>query len=201
MQANSLKKGIVDITIAFILVCVINSCKKEIKAPEIKTTQSPSQVANLNSPISVNSVSLNNLKTKDDLEDITHSVVPFNLNVILYGQDFKLGYIRFRQIPDGSHVITLDTWVFNLSPNHTYLLQRAVDALDYNCTSTTWLTLGKGLTPQSIITNQWGFGMAEFSRNVSAVSSGSSFDIHFQVIDAVTSNVLLKSDCYQYMVR
>src|SRR5206468_8717602 len=102
MQAKPLSKVIVDITIAFILVCVFNSCKKEIKTSEVKTSQTQSQIANLNSFTSVNPVSLINLKTKDDLENVTTSVVPFNLNVILYGQDYKLGYIRFRQQPDGS---------------------------------------------------------------------------------------------------
>jgi hypothetical protein len=38
-------------------------------------------------------------------------------------------------------------------------------------------------------------------RDVSAVPSGSTFDIHFQVIDAVTLAVVLASDCLQYQVR
>jgi hypothetical protein len=94
--------------------------------------------------------------------------------------------------------------VHNLLPNHEYLLQRAVDPInvvDGNCTSTTWLTLGKGLTPQSIFTDNDGNGTEELWRDVTAIPSGSKFDIHFQVIDAVSLAVVLTGNCYQYEVR
>ena len=51
-------------------------------------------------------------------------------------------------------MIYLDTWVVGLQPNTSYQLQRAVDTvLDGNCTGPSWLTLGKGLVAQSIVTN------------------------------------------------
>ncbi len=128
----------------------------------------------------------------------------YDLNVTLRGNHNRSGHIKFRQDPDPAKIITLDTRVHHLEPNRAYLLQRAVDAInviDGNCTSTSWLTLGKGLTPQSIFTDARGKGSEELWRDVSAVQSGSVFDIHFRVIDAVTSAVVLTSDCYQYQVR
>ena len=128
----------------------------------------------------------------------------FNLEVILRGEDGRLGHVKFRQDVDPSKIIVLDTWVRDLEPNHQYLLQRAVDAanvVDGNCTSTSWLTLGKGLTPQSILTDDSGKGSEELWRDVSAVASGSAFDIHFRIVDATTMAVVLTSDCYQYVVR
>jgi len=128
----------------------------------------------------------------------------FNLEVILRGEDGRLGHIKFRQNVDPSKIIVLDTWVRDLEPNHQYLLQRAVDAanvVDGDCTSTSWLTLGKGLTPQSILTDDNGTGSEELWRDVSAVASGSAFDIHFRIVDATTMAVVLTSDCYQYVVR
>jgi hypothetical protein len=125
----------------------------------------------------------------------------YNLDVTLVGTK-SFGHIDFRQDPDTAKIVTLDTWVRGLMPNHEYKLQRAVDTiLDLNCTSTSWLTLGKGLVPQSIFTNERGSGMEELFRNLGTTPSGKTFDIHFQVIDAVDSAVVLTSDCYQYSVR
>jgi hypothetical protein len=127
----------------------------------------------------------------------------FNLDVVLQG-DKSFGFIRFQQNPDPAKIITLNTRIFNLKPNHEYQLQRAVDAInvvDGNCTSTSWLTLGKGLTPQSILTDDEGKGEADLWRDVSAIPSGSKFDIHFQVIEATTMTVVLSSNCYWYQVR
>ena len=128
----------------------------------------------------------------------------FNLEVTLRGEGNSFGLIKFRQDVDPSKIIVLDTWVRNLEPNHQYLLQRAVDAInvvDGNCTSTSWLTLGKGLTPQSIQTDDNGTGREELWRDISMIASGSAFDIHFRVLDASTMTVVLTSDCYQYVVR
>jgi len=128
----------------------------------------------------------------------------FNLEVILRGEDGRFGHIKFRQDVDPSKIIMLDTWVRDLEPNHQYLLQRAVDAanvVDGDCTSTSWLTLGKGLTPQSILTDDNGTGNEELWRDVSTAASGTAFDIHFRVVDASTMAVVLTSDCYQYVVR
>ena len=138
------------------------------------------------------------------LHDKCPETTPFDLNVNLRGEAKKSGLIKFRQDPDAAKIITLDVSVQNLKPTHEYLLQRAVDALnelDCNCTSTTWLTLGKGLVPQSILTDKYGKGSEALWRDVTAVAPGSKFDIHFQVIDAVSLDIVLKSDCYQYQVR
>ena len=81
---------------------------------------------------------------------------PFNIEAILRGEGSGFGHVKFRQDNDVAKIIILDTWVRGLEPNHNYLLQRAVDPInvvDGNCTSISWLTLGKGLTPQSILTD------------------------------------------------
>ena len=124
----------------------------------------------------------------------------FNLEVILRGEGF--GHIKFRQLKDDPLTIHLDTRVRHLAPNTSYLLQRAVDVdIDGNCTSTAWLTLGKGLQPQSITTDARGTGREELFRSVAAFQPGSEFDIHFQVIDEASSAVVLTSECYQYTIR
>ncbi|MDB5276055.1 MAG: hypothetical protein JWR61_1010 [Ferruginibacter sp.] len=136
------------------------------------------------------------------LNALTPAIPNFNLEVILRGEGKAFGHVEFRQDNDADKIVTLNTWVRDLEPNHEYQLQRAVDTnLDGNCTGTAWLTLGKGLQPQSIFTDENGIGREELSRNLSAVPSGTTFDIHFQVIDAQSSEVVLTSDCYQFTVR
>jgi hypothetical protein len=121
----------------------------------------------------------------------------FNLQVVLRGQGF--GLVTFRQPNDAALTINLDTWVRDLTPNTSYRLQRAVDTtVDGTCTSTAWLTLGKGLTPATIDTDERGTGRAELFRSLAASSLGSTFDIHFQVVDATTGAVVLQSDCYEF---
>ena len=129
---------------------------------------------------------------------------PFDLNVNLYGEGNWQGHLKFRQDPDLAKIIDLDIKVHHLAPNREYLLQRAVDVInvvDGNCTSTSWLTLGYGLNPHAILTDEKGNGEDILWRDVTAIPTGSSFDIHFRVIDAITLNVVLVSDCYQYTVR
>ena len=127
---------------------------------------------------------------------------PFNLEVILSGEGNEFGLVKFRQDNDTARIITLGTWVHDLEPNHSYLLQRAVDPIiNGNCLSTAWLTLGTGLLPQAITTDATGTGTAELWRDISVIPRGTSFYIHFQVIDAVSLAVVLTSDCYQYTVR
>jgi hypothetical protein len=135
---------------------------------------------------------------------------PYNLDVKLNSSEIKkfdskssgFGFIKFRQDPNVPLTITLDTWVFNLTPNHDYLLQRAVNPItDNDCTSTAWLTLGKGLVSQPIHTDVLGNGMENLFRNVPASSEGTTFRIHFQIIDAVSQVTVLTSDCDQYTVR
>jgi hypothetical protein len=129
---------------------------------------------------------------------------PFNLEVILRdvsgGEGF--GHVEFRQRNDDSKVVFLDTWVRDLAPNRSYRLQRAVDQnLDGDCTSTAWLTLGRGLDPRDIATDDRGTGREDLFRSFAALPTGSQFDIHFQVIDALTSAPVLQSDCYRFTVR
>ena len=128
----------------------------------------------------------------------------YNLEVVLRGDGNQGGHIHFRQDRDAAKIIELNTKVHNLEPNREYLLQRAVDVInvvDGNCTSTSWLTLGYGLTPHAIATDDKGNGEDILWRDVTAVPSGGSFDIHFRVIDAITLDVVLVSDCNQYTVR
>src|SRR3989442_15510966 len=114
----------------------------------------------------------------------------FNLEVVLRGEGF--GFIKFRQPNDDAFIVYLDVWVRDLAPNTSYLLQRAVDTnVDDNCTSTAWLTLGRGLQPQSITTDASGTGREQLFRNLAAFPVGSRFDIHFRVIDAATGAVVL----------
>jgi hypothetical protein len=123
----------------------------------------------------------------------------FNLEVVLRGEGF--GLVKFRQPNDGTFIVHLDVWVRDLQPNTSYLLQRAVDTnVDDNCTSTAWLTLGKGSLPQSITTDETGTGRAELFRNLAAFPPGSEFDIHFQVIEEDTLAVVLTSKCYQFTI-
>jgi hypothetical protein len=123
----------------------------------------------------------------------------FNLEVILRGAGF--GQVKFRQPNDAAAIIYLDAWVRGLAPNTEYVLQRAVDpVVDDVCTSSAWLTLGRGLQPQSILTDAGGTGRAELFRDVSAFAPGSEFDIHFRVVNAQTQAVVLESECYQFRI-
>ena len=112
-----------------------------------------------------------------------------------------VGLVIFRQPRDVGKVAFLDVTVQNLSPNHSYYLQRATDStVDDHCTGTNWLTLGHGLVPEPITTDESGFGQAHLFRDLTAVPTGARFDIQFRVIDAVTSGVVLASRCYQFTV-
>ncbi len=123
----------------------------------------------------------------------------FNLQIILRGEGF--GLVRFRQPNDDARIVHLDTWVRDLAPNTSYLLQRAADAnVDDNCTSTAWLTLGKGSQPQSITTDATGTGREELFRDLGAIAVGSEFDIHFRVIEEGSGAVVLTSGCYQFTI-
>jgi hypothetical protein len=148
-------------------------------------------------------------KEADDVCTLRHTSSTgscFNIDVVLNGnaKEKQFGFIKFRQDPDTARIVTLETSVVNLLPNHEYLLQRAVDpanVVDGTCTSTTWLTLGRGTTPQSILTDAHGNATEELWRDLSAAPRGTSFDIHFQIIDATSLGAVLASDCYQFTVR
>ncbi len=126
---------------------------------------------------------------------------PFNLEAVLRGDGDGGGFglIRFRQPNDGNRIVHLDVWVRDLAPNSSYRLRRAVDTqLDGICSSSSWLTLGKGLAPATIDTDDRGTGRAELFRNLGGVPVGTSFDIHFQIVDATTGAVVLSSGCYRF---
>jgi len=131
---------------------------------------------------------------------------PFNVEIILRdvagGAGF--GHVKFRQPNDAETTVYLDTWVRGLAPSHSYRLQRAIDAInnvDGACDSTSWLTLGRGpaLPPQPITTDEAGTGRELLWRTLPS-SAGSRFDIHFRVIDAVSSEPVLESACYEFAV-
>lgn len=125
----------------------------------------------------------------------------FNLEVVLRNDAGGFGLVKFRQPNDAEAVIYLDTWVRNLAPNTSYRLQRAVDTtIDGVCSSSGWLTLGKGLTPEAIVTDETGTGRAQLFRSVAAFPAGAQFDIHFRVIEDATSTVVLESGCYQFTI-
>ena len=128
----------------------------------------------------------------------------FNVEVILRpaagGPDNGFGLVKFRQPKDADKIVYLGTWVRGLEPDHSYVLQRAVDPPDGDCTSDSWLPLGKGLVPQTIETDERGTGREELFRDLAAVATGTQFDIHFQVIDAVTGDPVLASGCYRFTV-
>ena len=127
---------------------------------------------------------------------------PFNNEIILRDVTGNggFGHVKFRQPNDADRIVYLDTWVRDLQPNSGYQLQRATDAnVNDDCTGTNWLTLGMGAVPQSITTDSRGTGQAALFRNLAAFAVGSTFDIHFRVIDAGGA-VVLESSCYQFVV-
>ena len=128
-----------------------------------------------------------------------------NLQVILRpvggAPDSGFGLVKFRQPKDADKIVYLDVWVRDLAPNHRYSLQRATDTnVNDDCAGTNWLTLGDGLVAHAIMTDESGTGRADLFRNLATIPLGTQFDIHFRVIDAVTSAVVLESTCYQYTV-
>jgi hypothetical protein len=130
---------------------------------------------------------------------------PFNIEIILrdVGGGGGFGLVKFRQPNDDAKIVYLDTWVRDLAPNHAYRLQRAVDmTLDGDCprVEADWLTLGRGLTPQAITTDDRGTGREDLFRNLGAAPTGRQFDINFRVIDAATSAPVLESGCYRFTV-
>lgn len=125
----------------------------------------------------------------------------FNLEVILRGDAGGFGHVKFRQPNDAALIIQLDTWVRDLQPLTSYILQRAVETnVDGVCTGTNWLTLGKGTTPQAITTDARGTGSEPLFRDVSAFPVGATFDIHFRLLEQASSAVVLTSGCYQFTI-
>ena len=123
----------------------------------------------------------------------------FNLQAILRGDGF--GLVELRQEKDPTqNILYMDVWVRDLLPNTSYGLQRAVDGpRDGVCTGTNWLTMGQGLAPQPILTDDRGTGRASLWRAVPTTATPS--DIHFRVIQTGTTTIALQSDCHQLLLR
>jgi len=128
----------------------------------------------------------------------------FNLEAQLRpvaGGSDGFGLVKFRQPKDANKIVYLDVWVRGLASSHSYSLQRATDSnVNDDCTGTNWLTLGQGLVPQAITTDETGTGRANLFRDLAAVPLGTEFDIGFRGIDAVTSAVVLEGACYRLPV-
>ena len=117
------------------------------------------------------------------------------------GPPHAFGVVLFRQPHDTAKVVFLDVWTLGLAPNRSYSLQRATDSsVDDDCQGTNWLTLGRGVDPQAIETNELGFGRAHLFRDLAAFPEGTRFDIQFRVIDSVTQDVVLLTSCHQFTV-
>ncbi len=109
--------------------------------------------------------------------------------------------MKFRQPKDADKIVYLDVWVRDLAPNHSFYFQRATDTkVNDDCAGTRWLTLGLGPVTKAIATDETGTGRADLFRNLAQITLGTRFDIHFRVIDAATSAVVLESACYQFTV-
>jgi hypothetical protein len=129
----------------------------------------------------------------------------FNLEVVMRpapdGPANGFGLVRFRQPNDAQKIVYLDTWIRDLAPSRAYELQRAVDTVvNDDCVGTNWAPLGMGMAPQAVVTDGRGTGRASLWRDVSSTALGTTFDIHFRVIDGVSKAVVLESGCYQYTV-
>jgi hypothetical protein len=124
-----------------------------------------------------------------------------SLRPVAGGPAHAIGVVLFRQPHDIQKVVFLDVWTLGLAPSHSYSLQRATDSIvDDDCQGTNWLTLGRGLEPRAIETNELGFGRARLSRDLATIPEGTRFDIQFRVIDSATQDVVLVSFCHQYTV-
>ena len=136
----------------------------------------------------------------------------FNLEVILRppsGAGSGFGHVKFRQPNDEARIIYLDTWLRDLPPNRSYLLQRQVDGVpDRDCSDSpsTWLTLGEGFTATPIMTDERGIARTALFRDLdppgpmTGPPPGTAFDIHFRLVDAGTLIPVLESGCYQFTV-
>jgi hypothetical protein len=129
----------------------------------------------------------------------------FNLQAVLRpaaaGPDGSFGLVKFRQPNDADKIVYLNVWVRDLAPDHDYYLERATDSnVNDDCTGTNWLKLGQGLMQKAIETDDSGTGRAALSRNLMLIPVGTEFDIQFRVVDAVNSDVVLVSGCYQFTV-
>jgi hypothetical protein len=109
------------------------------------------------------------------------------------------GQVKFRQPNDDELRVNLDVAVRGLAPNTHYQLQRAVDTNDGVCSSTAWLTLGRGTVAQDIVTDENGNAKESLFR-VLAAPIGTRFDIYMRIVVAGTTTTVLATDCYEFTV-
>ena len=152
-------------------------------------------------PIAVFIIALSSCKKEDSYP--LNPLYDLDVRLQSVGKNKGAGFIKYRQNPDTARIITLETWVTNLRPNSSYLLQRAVNPIAdvTGCSSTAWLTLGEGLLPKPIVTNAHGDGSAKLWRDITGIPRGTAFHIRFQIVDATTLSPVLTSDCFDYTVR
>ena len=128
---------------------------------------------------------------------------PFNLEAILRaptGQD-GFGLVNFRQPNDADQIAYLDVWLRDLPPNRYFSVKYATDTdVDGDCTNTDWVDLPRPHRPNPIHTDDRGTGRGSLFLDLSAFPVGSTFDIHFEVVDAFGGTIMLTSDCYQFTV-
>jgi hypothetical protein len=133
------------------------------------------------------------------LDQKADSSARVNFDVVLRGSGS--GVVRFRQPRDEELVIQLGVDLRGLEPRTSYVLQRAVDTIvDRNCTSAEWLTLGKGMSSYTIVTDSRGEARADLFRSVAALPEGAAYDIRFRVVKVQSQEVVLASDCLQYTI-
>jgi hypothetical protein len=124
---------------------------------------------------------------------------------LLHGSGW--GRVQFRQPEDGEAKLFFVTWLRELEPNASYLLQQAIDpVVDGVCTGGTanpaeWLTIGVGTKPFTITTDERGSFHAPLYRTLPRRLVGTSFDIHLRIIEEATEAVVQKSGCFQFKVN
>jgi hypothetical protein len=125
--------------------------------------------------------------------------------VMLHGSGW--GRVVFRQAEDGKARIFFITWLRELEPNTTYLLQQALDSVaDGICTGGVtnpdeWLTLGVGTKPWPITINALGSFHGPLYRTLPRRLVGTTFDSHLRLIEEATQAVVQKSGCFQFQVN
>ena len=115
----------------------------------------------------------------------------------------EFGFIKFRQDRYTAKIIILETVrnlnrIMNTCYSGPWTQQMLLMAI---AQVLSWLTLGKGLNSSIHLNRCHGNGNEQLWRDVTAAARGTSFDIHFRIIDATSMEVVLTSDCYQYTVR
>ncbi len=124
--------------------------------------------------------------------------------VILNGLGW--GRVQFRQPEDGDAKLFFITWLRELKPGTTYLLQQAIDPVaDGVCTGgvdpAEWVTLGTGTKPYRITINDMGSFHGPLRRTLPRRLVGTTFDSHLRLIAEASGAVVQVSGCFQFKVN